>query len=166
MLAKHIGRSVKDRFRYTVQSPISDFPVPTIRFYELASERFQTDPLLLVAKLAEKAFESQQGCLILAIDDAQAQALDDRLWSYSDDAFLPHQIAGQDDDDECPVLIVTPDHDFPAREVTINLRNVPVPAYGDRLLEIIPIDADGKARARERFKAMIAHGLAPTHEKV
>jgi DNA polymerase III subunit chi len=138
----------------------------TIRFYELTSARFQADPLLLVAKLAEKAFESEQGCLILVNDDDQARAVDDKLWSYADDAFLPHQVAGQDDDDDAPVLIVPPEFAPPVREVTINLRPAPVQQFGSRLLEIIPADDEGKNLARARFKGFVAQGLKPSHEKV
>ena len=58
-----------------------------IRFYELSSAKFQADPLLLVAKIAQKAFETQASCVILATDEAQAMALDEKLWSYIDDAF-------------------------------------------------------------------------------
>jgi DNA polymerase III subunit chi len=137
-----------------------------IRFYELASARFQADPLLLVAKLAEKAFETEASCVILASDDAQAEQLDDKLWNYAEDAFLPHQIAGQDDDEDCPVLIVTPAFVAPIRDVTINLRNAPVAHFGARLLEVIPLDEVEKQAARARFKAFVARGLKPSHEKV
>jgi DNA polymerase III subunit chi len=137
-----------------------------IRFYELNSAKFQADPLLLVAKLAEKAFETQSSCVILAIDGDHALAIDDKLWSYIDDAFLPHQIAGQDDDDECPVLIVTPEFVAPIRDVTINLRDTSPTQFGARLLEVIPLDEAGKNAARTRFKAFSAAGMAPCHEKV
>ena len=137
-----------------------------IRFYELSSAKFQADPLLLVAKIAQKAFETQASCVILATDEAQAMALDEKLWSYIEDAFLPHQIAGQEDDDECPVLIVGPGFTSPIRDVTINLRSVSPTQFGIRLLEIIPLDEAEKNIARARFKAFINAGLKPTFEKV
>ena len=37
---------------------------------------------------------------MLARDAAQAEALDDLLWAFDDDAYVPHQIAGDDDEDE------------------------------------------------------------------
>ncbi len=137
-----------------------------IRFYELSSAKFQADPLLLVAKLAEKAFETQSSCVILAVDEEQAVAIDEKLWSYIDDAFLPHQIAGQDDDDECPVLIAGPAFACPIRDVTINLRSVSPKQFGARLLEVIPLDEAEKNVARARFKAFVAAGKKPSHEKV
>jgi DNA polymerase III subunit chi len=137
-----------------------------IRFYELNSAKFQSDPLLLVAKLAEKAFEAQQSCVILAPDEQSAEQIDDKLWSYTEDAFVPHQIAGQDDDDDCPVLIVPPQFEAPERDITINLRNAEAPVRGVRLLEIIPHDENGKNLARARYKAFMQRGLQPTFEKV
>jgi DNA polymerase III subunit chi len=147
---------------------VSEFLVPEqiVRFYELISPKFQADPLLLVAKLAEKAFETQASCSILVRDDAQAEDLDDKLWSYSDDSFLPHQIAGQEDDDECPILIITPAFDAPLRDVTINLRNENVAKFGTRLLEIISMDENEKQAARLRYKAFVAKGLKPSFEKI
>lgn len=138
----------------------------TVRFYQLSSAKFQNDPLLLVAKLAEKAFETQAPCVILVRDDNQADAVDEKLWSYVDDAFLPHQIAGQDDDEDSPILIVPPQFAAPVRDVTINLRNQSVAQFGTRLLEIIPTDEAEMADSRARFKAFMARGLKPTHEKV
>jgi DNA polymerase III subunit chi len=137
-----------------------------IRFYELASPKFAENPGLLVAKLAERAFEQQMGCVILAVSAEQAEQLDDVLWSYNDDAFIPHQIAGQDDDEDCPVLICPPEIAAPLRSVTINLREQMLHQLGERLLELIPQDESGKSRARERFKAYRARGENPSFEKV
>jgi len=138
-----------------------------IRFYELSSARFSENPLMLVAKLVEKAFEQSHDCAILVNDAQQAETLDDLLWSYAEDAFLPHQIAGQaDDDEESPILILTPEFSVPARAVTINLRDAMITEIGERLLEIIPQTEAGKIKARERFKAYKARGENPSFEKV
>jgi DNA polymerase IIIc chi subunit len=64
------------------------------------------------------------------------------------------------------VLIVTPAFVAPIRDVTINLRNAPVAHFGARLLEVIPLDEVEKQAARARFKAFVARGLKPSHEKV
>lgn len=137
-----------------------------IRFYELATPKFQQDPLLLIAKLAEKAFESELSCVILVPDMQQAEMVDDKLWSYTDDAFVPHQICGQDDDEDCPILIVPPEFQAPDRDITINMRNSEATVRGVRLLEIIPQDDTGKDLARARYKRFLAQGLKPSFEKV
>jgi DNA polymerase III subunit chi len=140
--------------------------MPIIRFYELTSPRFRGNPLLLAAKLAERAFEQQQACAIFVDSAAEAEKLDELLWSFDEEAYLPHQIAGQDDDDECPILILSPEFEAPLRAVSINLRDQIYVQIGERLLDIIPEDEAGKHRARERFKGYRARGENPSFEKV
>jgi DNA polymerase III subunit chi len=140
--------------------------MPAVRFYNLVSEHLKAQPLLMVAKLAERAFEQQQSCQILVRDDNEAENVDEMLWSYSEDAFLPHQIGGQDDDDECPVLILTPALALQDRAITINLRNQLFDQLTGLLLEMIPPDEVGKAEARARFKHYKNSGNVPTLKEV
>src|SRR3546814_8757565 len=66
--------------------------------------------------------------LILARDAEQAEALDGLLWEFDADAWLPHQIAGSDEDDDItPILIVVPGTDTPDRPLVINLRDAIAP---------------------------------------
>ena len=67
-------------------------------FYLIAKPRFREEPLLLVCELARKAHDAGFPTLVLARDTAQAEALDDLLWSFDADAYLPHQIAGRSEE--------------------------------------------------------------------
>ncbi len=78
-------------------------------FYLIAKPRFLEEPLKLVCELARKAYDSNQWTLVLARDAAQAEALDELLWEFDPDAYIPHQIAGDEEDELTPVLIATPD---------------------------------------------------------
>ena len=82
--------------------------MPRADFYLIGKPRFRDDPLLLVCELARRAFTNAQATVILVRSQDQAESLDARLWDFSDDAFIPHQIAGDDDDGITPVLIVPP----------------------------------------------------------
>ena len=54
--------------------------------------------------------------LVLCESPAQAEQLDDLLWSFDPDAYVPHQIVGADEDEEeVPVLLAAPEHDAPLR---------------------------------------------------
>ena len=97
--------------------------MPRADFYLIAKPRFLDDPLLLVCELAKRAFESGQPALILARSADQADALDEKLWEFDEQAFIPHQIAGDDDDAITPVLIVAPGTETPDRTLVINLRD-------------------------------------------
>ena len=73
--------------------------MPRADFYLIQKPRFLDDPLLLVCELALRAFEARQPALILARSEAEAEALDEKLWEFNENAFIPHQIAGDEDDD-------------------------------------------------------------------
>jgi len=56
----------------------------------------------------------------------RAEALDAMLWTYRDDSFLPHGIAGDASDPDQPVLIATDDGNANAAQVRFFVdRSVP-----------------------------------------
>ena len=127
--------------------------MPRADFYLIAKERFREEPLLLVCELAKKAHAADLPLLVLARDTAQAEALDDLLWSFDADEYLPHQIAGMDEGDEdTPILIATPDMDIPARALLVNLRDAAPAGRFERVLEVVPADPAARGPLRERWK--------------
>lgn len=128
-------------------------------FYLIAKPRFRGDPLRLVCELARRAFESGQRALILARSVEQAEQLDEKLWDFDESAFVPHQIAGDEDDTITPVLIVAPGVQTPDRTLVINLRDECAPGRFERVLEVIPDDEAQRAGSRERWKAYKVAGI-------
>jgi DNA polymerase-3 subunit chi len=134
--------------------------MPRADFYLIAKPRFREQPLRLVCELARKACDAGQWTLVLARDQAQAEALDDLLWDMGEDVYVPHQIAGADiEEDEAQVLIAAPDTDAPLRQLVINLRDAPVDGAFERVLEVVPADADARGPLRERWKQYQARGF-------
>ncbi|MGE4367506.1 DNA polymerase III subunit chi [Thermomonas sp.] len=134
--------------------------MPRADFYLIDKPRFRAQPLLLVCELARKAHASGQPTLILARDQAQAEALDDLLWAFDPDEYLPHQIAGQDEDeDEAPILIAPPEIDAPLRPLLINLRDAPPQGAFERVLEVVPADPAARGPLRARWKHYQAQGF-------
>jgi DNA polymerase-3 subunit chi len=134
--------------------------MPRADFYLIDKPRFRQEPLLLVCELAKKAFAADQPMLVLARDAAQAEALDDLMWSFDPDDYLPHQIAGMDDgDDDTPILIATPDMDIPARALLVNLRDAAPAGSFQRVLEVVPADPSARGPLRERWKHYQALGF-------
>ncbi len=130
-------------------------------FYLIAKPRFLDKPLLLVCELARKANDSGQPMLIFAASAAQAEELDELLWEFDPDAYIPHQIAGSDEDDDItPVLIVPPEMQSPMRTLVLNLRNEPVQGDFARVLEVVPADEGSRSPSRERWKNYKDRGLA------
>ena len=134
--------------------------MPRADFYLIAKPRFREQPLRLVCELVRKAYEADMPLLVLARDSAQAEELDDLLWDMGEDAYIPHQIAGRDEEDEIvPVLIVEPQTDMPMRPLVINLRDAPVSGGFERVLEVVPADESARGPLRERWKHYKAQGL-------
>ena len=127
--------------------------MPRADFYLIDKPRFRAQPLLLVCELAKRAHAANLPTLILARDQVQAEALDDLLWAFDPDEYLPHQIAGADEDeDEAPILIATPEIDAPNRPLLINLRDDAPQGSFDRVLEVVPADESARDPLRERWK--------------
>jgi len=134
--------------------------VPRADFYLIAKERFREEPLLLVCELAKRGYAANLPILVLARDAAQAAALDDLMWSFDPDEYLPHQIAELDEgDDDTPILISTPEMDIPTRALLINLRDAAPTGSFDRVLEVVPADPSARGPLRERWKHYQALGF-------
>jgi DNA polymerase-3 subunit chi len=133
--------------------------MPRADFYLIAKPRFCDDPLLLVCELAKRGFESGQPTLILVRSSDQAHELDEKLWEFDDEAFVPHQIAGDDDDAITPVLIVPPGVSTPDRRLVINLRDECAPGLFERVLEVVPADEDQRLGSRNRWTTYKAAGF-------
>jgi DNA polymerase-3 subunit chi len=121
-------------------------------FYLIAKPRFRDDPLLLVCELAKRAFGSEQPTLILVRSQDQAEALDEKLWEFDENAFIPHQLAGDDDDAITAVLIAPPGVETADRPLVINLRDECAPGLFERVLEVVPADEAERLGSRERWK--------------
>ena len=134
--------------------------MPRADFYLIAKPRFRDEPLRLVCKLARKAHDAGIFTLILARDAAQAEQLDDLLWDMGEDAYIPHQIVGEDvDEEEAAVLIAPPDVESPLRPIVINLRDGAVDGAVERVLEVVPADESARGPLRERWKQYQSRGF-------
>lgn len=135
--------------------------MPRADFYLIAKPRFSGQPLLLVCELCRKANDAGLATLVLARDSAQAEELDDLLWSFNPDAFIPHQIAGSDEDEEeALVLIAAPGQQAGLRPLVINLRDAAWMEPCDRVLEVVPDDPAAREPLRERWRQYKAAGYA------
>jgi DNA polymerase-3 subunit chi len=134
--------------------------MPRADFYLIAKPRFRDDPLRLVCELARRCHDTGQATLILACDAAQAEALDEQLWSFDEQAYLAHQIVGRDEDEAItPILIAAPDADTPDRPLVINLREAAFRGHCERVLEVVPADPAAREPLRARWREYQARGF-------
>lgn len=110
-------------------------------------------------RIAEKAYRLGNRVYIHTNDHQQASQLDELLWTFSQNSFVPHGIEGQSPDPEAAVLIGYNSETSAAshaqqRQVLINLAH-DVPLFFsafERVGEIIDQDEDNKIKGRERFR--------------
>ena len=120
-------------------------------FYLIDKPRFRDDPLLLVCELVKKAYAAEQPTLILARSPEQADALDEKLWEFDDEAFIPHQIAGDADDEITAVVIAPPGVAAADRPLVVNLRDECAPGAYERVLEVVAADPAEREGSRVRW---------------
>jgi len=77
--------------------------VAELLFYHL--ERSNLDQVL--PQLLEKTLERGWKAVVRAGSDERVKSLDGHLWTYRDDAFMPHGVAGEGHDPLQPVLLTT-----------------------------------------------------------
>ena len=77
--------------------------MPDVLFYHL-----ETQPLeRVIPVLLEKTLERGWRAVVEVGSSERAELLDRALWTYRDDAFLPHGLAGGEFDADQPVLLTT-----------------------------------------------------------
>lgn len=133
--------------------------MPRADFYLIDKPRFRDDPLLLVCELVKKAFAAEQPTLILARSQEQADALDEKLWEFDDDAFIPHQLAGDADDDITAVVIAVPGVATADRPLVVNLRDECAPGAYERVLEVVAADPAEREGSRARWSEYKRRGF-------
>ena len=147
------------RIRFSLPSTHSCLLMPRADFYLIDKPRFREQPLLLVCELTKKAYLAQQPLLILVRDLTQADAVDELLWAFDEDAFIPHQLAGDDDDAATAVLIVPPGVDTADRPLLINLRESCADGRYARVLEVVAADPAERTGSRARWREYQQRGF-------
>lgn len=111
---------------------------------------------LLACKLAEKAWRLDNTVYIHASSRADAEHLDQLLWTYRDGSFVPHGLAGRNDGTESsPIMIGTESDNVDPRDLLINLCDE-IPSFAEafpRVAELVTSDADCREKSRKRYAA-------------
>ena len=125
--------------------------MPRADFYLIDKPKYREQPLRVVCVLAKRAYAAEIPTLILARTLDEAEALDDLLWSFEPDAFIPHQIAGDEEDDYTAVLIALPGAQVADRPLLINLREECAPGSYETVKEVVAADPAERDGSRKRW---------------
>lgn len=142
--------------------------MPEVAFYVLASEDEQ-QRLLYVCKLVEKAYRNGSYCYVLTDTDAQAQKLDDLLWTFRRGSFIPHQLyTGTEPPFGNVILIGSIAAPESWQKVIVNVSSQFPQHIGqaERILEIVDATPEIKSEGRQRYRRYQQLDLAPVIHNV
>lgn len=134
-----------------------------VDFYVLESPA-ERETLRTACRLAEKAWTRGHRVFIHTASSDAARSLDDLLWTYRQDSFVPHALYGGSGASEAlePVLVGDGTRIPEDIDVLINLTGT-VPAFADRssrIAEIVGGDEPGRRAGRERYRQYRDRGFA------
>ncbi|MBD3648861.1 MAG: DNA polymerase III subunit chi, partial [Pseudomonadales bacterium] len=119
-----------------------------IDFYQIDSDE---QPLEFTCRLLEKIYRRGHEIFVYTADNEQARILDDLLWTFRPDRFIPHSLL--DAGEAAPIQIAhqgEPAH----KDVLVNLSNR-VPEFFsrfDRVAEVVQLDENSRDAARQNYK--------------
>ena len=124
------------------------------------------DKLLYACRLVRKARAADMRVVVFTRDREQLHALDEALWTFSEQDFLPLVTADDALASQTPVIL-TDDAEaaVPHHQILINVSGE-TPAHFarfERLFEVISIDEDDLAAGRERYRQYQQRGYPLTH---
>ncbi len=120
-------------------------------------------------RLVEKAYLRDLRVVVWSDGAAEAAALDEMLWTFSDRSFVPHRLcaAAQPPDPGTPVHLMPDLSAVERADLLVNLCDR-LPAGLERfarVAEVIDGDAERRRLGRERFKSYRELALQPrTHQ--
>jgi DNA polymerase-3 subunit chi len=106
-------------------------------------------------RLAEKAYRLEHRVHIHTASKADAERVDELLWTFRDGSFVPHALLESAQDQLPPVTIGCEVQSVDACDLLINLCE-DIPDFADafpRVAELVSADEDCKREGRRRFAA-------------
>ncbi len=139
-----------------------------VDFY-LIQQPAQEDRMVFACRLCEKAMSQGMKIYIHTGSEKAAQDMDDLLWSFKPESFIPHAIVGLDEDldadEEIPVFIGFGASCSISATLLINLSEE-IPAFHDqfeRIAEIVPNQEAAKSKLREHWNIYKTKGFDLKH---
>ena len=127
-----------------------------VDFYIISDSNPQSEDVV-ACRLAEKAVKQGYKILILGQDTKQLHNLDEKLWTFKENSFIPHEIVNSDSviHEQLNVALATDSSLNEKANLLINLSGQ-IPANlnrFERIAEIVPAKQQERHQSRARFKA-------------
>ena len=133
-----------------------------IDFYILTDDTADAQGLF-TCRLLEKAYQQGHRIFVYCNNETEAGGLDDLLWTFKPDSFIPHHIQGEGPEPPPPIQIGFGTEPRGFSDILLNLAdNIPTfYTRFQRVIEIVAADEPAKIRGREHFRSYRKAGTEP-----
>lgn len=133
-----------------------------IDFYLLTSDA-EDARWLLACRLLEKAYRQGHRVFVYCANITDAEHLDELLWTFKEDSFVPHHLQGEGPEPPPPIQIGYTNEPRGFDDILLNLAETIPPFYTrfQRVIEIVAAEDSAKALSREHFRHYRKMGSEP-----
>ena len=138
-----------------------------IDFYIL-NEKARHDRFFLGCRITQKAWHQQHRVMIQTNSEQEARHMNQLLWTFHDQSFIPHELLPRADLKTTPVIIGWNDDAADECDVLINLAAEIPPFFSrfERLVEIVDKDPAQKQVSRNHYRYYQERGYPLTNHKL
>lgn len=140
-------------------------PPVRVDFYLLSSSEQQAK-LLLACRLLEKAYVRNHRVFVFCANQQEAQMLDELLWTFKEDSFIPHNLQGEGPEPPPAVQIGFGQEPRVFNDILLNLSHE-IPSFHHRfkrIMEIVEANDTAREISREHYREYRKQGfLIHTH---
>ena len=132
-----------------------------IDFYQITG-----DEATFTCRLIDMVYRRGHLIYVHAAGETQAEQLDDHLWTFREDAFIPHTLQGADVD--APIRIGFDHEPVEHQDVLINLSGT-IPHFFsrfDRVAEVVPVDQNRREAARKSYAYYKERGYSLNYHEI
>ncbi len=134
-------------------------------FVEVTASRME----MRACEIAEHTYAKGERLQIIAIDEEQAARLDDLLWTYKPDNFVPHGLwKSMDNESAQPVVITTRKERVPgiASLLTMDYCPVEMVRQFSKVIHVVVVDNQERLEASRRYWTLLKDaGFSLRHQK-
>lgn len=134
-------------------------------FYLLSTDAVDASALL-ACRLLEKAYQQGHQVFVYCADRQAAEQLDELLWTFKPDSFIPHHLQGEGPEPPPPIQIGHSSEPRGFHDILLNLASTVPPFFNrfKRIIEIVGVDEAAKELSREHYRMYRKAGIeAATH---
>ena len=138
---------------------------PRIDYYLLKDETTEAK-WPIACRLLEKAYHLKHNVFVFCSSQKDAEYIDELLWTFKDDSFIPHHLQGEGPEPPPPIQIgLSEPKGF--SDILLNLSTTIPPFYNRfrRVMEIVANLESAKEISRQHYREYKANGCTlHTHQ--